>query len=144
MSILAGDDENHPHAVAQRFYDAVNHVMSGDAAPMLELWSEQDDVTYFDPRGEIHRGRDALVSYWERAASTNRETPGAIGVTAKHVAIHADDLLLSTVTVEHIMINGEGQASRQQARATNVYRREARDWRMVHRYSEPTRASIKY
>jgi hypothetical protein len=49
-------------AIPQLFYQAVEQVMHANIAPMLALWSEQDDVTYCDPNGQPHKGRDGLVS----------------------------------------------------------------------------------
>ncbi len=45
----------------QLFYEAVQQVMHANIAPMLALWSEQDDVTYCDPYGHHHQGRDGIV-----------------------------------------------------------------------------------
>ena len=125
-------------AAAQRFYDAVNHIMQGNAAPMLALWSARDDVTYLDPRGTIHRGRQALVAYWERAAAANRGAPGAIVATPEHLQLHVSGHLLCTVTVEHIQIMRDGTPTQHRARATNLFREEDGQWRMIHRHSEPT------
>lgn len=52
-------------AASRRFYEAVDQVMQADATAMLTLWSEQNDVTYCDPSGHVHCGREALISYWQ-------------------------------------------------------------------------------
>jgi uncharacterized protein (TIGR02246 family) len=125
--------------IAQSFYDAVNQVMRGDAAPMLTLWSAQDDVTYLDPRGGVHQGRAAIVAYWQHAAQMNSGAPGAIVVTPEPLAVWTSGNLTCAVTREHIQITQDGQTRQEEARATALYRREAGAWRMIHRQSEPTR-----
>ncbi|HZR41978.1 MAG TPA: hypothetical protein VFB12_17800 [Ktedonobacteraceae bacterium] len=70
-------------AVPQLFYQALSQVMQhADITRMLELWSEQDDVTYCDPGIHLHLGRSALASYWQRAADANRSSPAKITSTA--------------------------------------------------------------
>jgi uncharacterized protein (TIGR02246 family) len=123
---------------AGSFYEAVNQVMQGNAAPMLALWSDRDDVTYLDPRGIVHHGRQALATYWERGAEANRSAPGAISARPEHVQVHVSGALLCAITIEHIQIMRDGRPTRHQARATNVYRNEEGRWRMIHRHSEPT------
>ncbi len=122
-------------SVAGLFYEAVRQVMSGDAEPMLELFSTQDDVSYSDPDGRAHKGREQLVAYWRRAAELNRATPGAVQVQADVIAMQGGSDLLSTFMAERITVQSEGQTAQFTAVATNVYRREGQQWRMVHRHS---------
>jgi len=67
----------------QLFYEAVQQVMHANIVPMLALWSEQDDVTYCDPYGHHHQGRDGIVAYWQRAAQLNSHAPGSVSSTAE-------------------------------------------------------------
>src|SRR5262249_28834161 len=98
--------------------------MQGNAAPMLALWSFGDEVTYLDPQGQTHKGRQALIDYWEHAAEVNRDMPGAIVATPEHIALYVGDGLLCTLTREHLVI-GQGEThTRRVAHATNVFRFE--------------------
>src|SRR5258707_189259 len=45
-------DEDDVRRASQRFYQAVNGILGGDAAPMLAIWSRADDTTYCDTRGD--------------------------------------------------------------------------------------------
>jgi hypothetical protein len=69
--------------IPQLFYQAVQQVMHANIAPMLALWSEQDDVTYCDPYGYHHQGRDGIVAYWRRAAQLNSHAPGSVSSRAE-------------------------------------------------------------
>jgi enamine deaminase RidA (YjgF/YER057c/UK114 family)/ketosteroid isomerase-like protein len=123
---------------SDRFYAAVNTLLSGDAAPMLALWSHADDVTYSDPRGHVLRGWSELESYWQEAARANAATVEKIYATTHDVAIHASGDLGYTVTQEEVHLPRQSQPMR--VRATNVYRREGAEWRMVHRHADPAPA----
>lgn len=122
-------------ALSQRFYDAVHQVMCADATAMLALWSEQNDVTYCDPYGGFHSGREGLVNYWQQAALRNRDAPGAVSVTAEILMVQAGKDLVSMVVKDHIRIKQPDQVAQLQALATNIYRYEEGQWRMLHRHS---------
>lgn len=122
---------------SRRFYEAANAVLRGDAAPMLALWSADDDVSYATPGGEIVSGAAALRVYWERAAQANVETPGIITAGGEDAATRIVGTIAYTVTVERIIIHQGAAASHLHARATNVYRLEDGGWRLLHRHAEP-------
>ncbi|MGO8949125.1 MAG: YybH family protein [Ktedonobacterales bacterium] len=125
--------------IPQLFYQALAQVMQGNFTPMLALWSEQEDVSYVDPKGHPYRGHDALRTYWQRAAEQNSEAPGTISATADLIMLHASDSLIATLMAEHIQVRQpDRQLLRMEAVSTNIYRREGERWRMIHRHSGST------
>jgi ketosteroid isomerase-like protein len=123
---------------SERFYAAANHVMRGDPAPMIALWSHSADVTYIDPLRGVQRGWEALLAYWERAARMNQGAPDRVNAAADDdLLIRAVGDLAYTVGVERIEVTRDGQVTRMKARATNVFRREAGEWKLIHRHAEP-------
>jgi ketosteroid isomerase-like protein len=138
-------DDTSLRATSDRFYAAVQAVLRGDAAPMLALWSRDDEASYCDTRGEIVLGWPTLEAYWRTAAAANAAdaTLSATGLIQR--AVVTGDLAY-VVAVEEV--HQAGATSVMQARATNVYRREAAaGWRLLHRHadaapriSEPERA----
>ncbi len=105
--------------IPQLFYQAVEQVMHANIAPMLALWSEQDDVTYCDPYGYHHQGHDGIVAYWQQAAQLNS---------------HGESMIC-TVMAEHIQVRQNDHVLQLKALATNIYRYEGKGWRMIHRHS---------
>ena len=122
-------------AISRRFYIAVDRVMHADAAAMLALWSEQNDITYCDPYAHIHSGREAIVSYWQQAASRNSQDPGAVSVTAELLAVQDSNEMICMVLREHIRVREPDRVIQIQALATNMYRYEEQEWRMIHRHA---------
>src|SRR5207248_1555757 len=47
------DDTQAVEQVSAQFYKSLNVMFTGDAAPMLQVWSQADDVTYMGPAGGI-------------------------------------------------------------------------------------------
>ena len=70
----------------RRFYIALNDVLGGDVAPMLELWSHADDVTYMSPFGELLVGWDPIRASWQ--AQADQRLGGHVG-PKKPQATHA-------------------------------------------------------
>ncbi|HLZ55587.1 MAG TPA: nuclear transport factor 2 family protein [Ktedonosporobacter sp.] len=123
-------------SIPQLFYQAVREVMLNiNVAPMLALWSKQNDVTYCDPNGHTHQGRDELVAYWQKAAQLNSDGPGNVEVQAKLIMMQRSEGMICTVMAEQIRVRHNAQTLRLKAVATNVYRYEGQHWRMIHRHS---------
>ena len=49
-------NENDVRTTAEQFYTAATAVLHGDAEPMLAVWSNSEEASYCDTRGEIVRG----------------------------------------------------------------------------------------
>src|SRR5689334_10145957 len=112
-------DEDDVRRVSERFYQAVNGILGGDAAPMLAIWSHADDTTYSDTRGEIQRGWAALEGYWRQAAERNADAEAKLTTTARERAMYATADLAYTVMIEEVrQTDGAFVLA---ARATNVY-----------------------
>ena len=116
-----------------RFYDAVNAIQRGDPAPMLALWSRADDATYCAPSGAMVHGWSALEGYWREAAARAAQAEPLMAA-AQFVVMVLGDQLGYTVGVETVRrMDGSVLFV---ARATNVFRREAGGWRVVHRHAD--------
>lgn len=133
-------DEESVRQVSARFYEAASAVMCGDASPMLALWSQQDDATYLDPRGGFQQGWEALRAYWEYAAQLNQDAPGEIAAAGRMLKLTLSGQLAYTVMVEEIRQVGEHGSDLLESHATNIYRFEAGEWRMIHRHADTVRA----
>jgi ketosteroid isomerase-like protein len=131
MAVAQGDIE----AIPQLFYQALQQVMQANIAPMLALWSEQDDVTYCDPNGHPHQGRTDLVTYWQRAAQRNSDAPTSVEFQAELIMMQRSTSMICTFMAERIQMRENDHILRLKAVATNIYRYEGQRWRMIHRHS---------
>ena len=126
-------------AASERFYAAANAVVRGDAQPMLAVWSHNADVTYCDPAGGIYRGWEALQAYWEHGAQLNRAADSRVTARPEIVAMLVVGELGYTVALEHVEAVAADGVRRMVGRATNIFRREQGEWRMIDRHAEPGR-----
>ena len=121
-----------PDAHAE-LYAALHEMLAGDPAPVLGVWSDTDDVTYAGPFGGYTLGRAAVVDAFEVAAAMN--LGGRLEATDVHV-VEGSDIGYS-VCVEHGTDHViDGQTVSLTHRATNVFRREADRWRLVHHHTD--------
>jgi ketosteroid isomerase-like protein len=131
------NSEDALRATSERFYAAVQDVLQGDVASMLAIWAQSDQASYCDPRGEIVVGWHALEAYWRQAASSDATSPVKLTVSGgiEHAVVTSD--LAYVVALEEVCQVGASSVMR--ARATHVYRCEARadgGWRLLHRHAD--------
>ncbi len=115
--------------------DASNAWMRGDAAPYLALSSQSDDYTIMGPfGGPTARG---FKVYSQRAPQVAQNFRN--GASKVHLVEHyaSGDLLVLVMEEEQ---QGELAGGREQPwslRVTQVCRREAGEWKIVHRHADP-------
>ncbi|MEM1060043.1 MAG: nuclear transport factor 2 family protein [Verrucomicrobiota bacterium] len=116
------------------FYAALNQMFTGDAAPMLAVWSHAADVTYLSPDGRYLTGWDAVKADWEMQAKLK------LGGEIKPRDVRAlvgRELAVVQNWEEGGNTNAGGRAVEVKIRATNVYRLEDGQWKMVSHHADP-------
>ena len=115
-----------------RFYAALNELFEGRTGPMEQVWSHADDVTYMGPTGGLEVGWEQVLANWNRKAS--QRLGGE--VRAEQVQIHAGrDIAVSCCyEVGANIVNGRSQ--RVSIRATNVFRKENGEWKMIGHHTD--------
>src|SRR5215208_381400 len=118
-------------------YDlAVNEFLKGNPAPVLELWSRRDDVTFANPYGGVAHGWEQVVEASEQAASTSRD--GEL-VSVEIVEKHVTPELAYVVVIDQ----AEAKIGRREGitpfalRTTMIFRPEEGEWKVVHRHADP-------
>ena len=119
-------------AVAERFYAALNSVLSGDAGPMANVWSQSAEVTTMHPIGGRQVGWDQVWGSWQQVAGI--ASGGSVALRDRLVRVVGDAAY--ELGTEHVDATLAGNPVRTQVRATNVYRREAGAWRIVHHHAD--------
>ena len=115
-----------------RCHEALTHQSRGRSEPFLELWSRADDVTVMAAVGGYEVGFkqvSALLSWASKQQSFE-------SWSAENIAtVVGTDLALS-VELEHYGQHVDGEDKRMTLRATQVYRREEGQWRIIHRHGD--------
>jgi ketosteroid isomerase-like protein len=127
-----GDRDDFLGWVHSRLRDAEIALHNGDAAPRRAIWSRNDPVTVFGA--------------W-RSASGQEEVNGLFGQLGagftdcrsyEHEIVAADVVgdMAYTVGYEHTQASVDGEARTYTLRATQVYRHENGEWKVVHRHAD--------
>lgn len=118
--------------VNSQLRDAEMAVHEGDATPRRAIWSHQEPVTVFGAvKSAVGRGEiDDLFSLLEQTFS---------GCTSYSFEIVAADVIgdmAYTVGYEHTQAIVRGEPRTYTLRATQIYRRENGEWKVVHRHGD--------
>jgi len=107
-------------------------VHGGDAGPRRSIWSRQEPVTVFGAwKNAIGRAEvDHLFSDLERAFSE------FTSYDLDLVAADAIGDMAYTVAYENTRTTVNGEPRSYTLRATQIYRREGGEWRVVHRHGD--------
>ncbi len=118
--------------VRTALYDAELALHNGDAAPRRELWSRREPVSVLGAwRNAIGRDQvDELFEYLGKSFSD---------CTSFVFELQAFDVvgdMAYTAGLEHTTASVDGKPRTYTLRATQVYRREAGEWRVAHRHGD--------
>lgn len=130
--------EEDVQAASDRFYDALTEMANGNADPMVSLWPRRDDVTTMHPVGGREVGWEEVSGSWRAVADVAEG--GRVEPTDRLVRV-TGDLAYELVTENASMALG-GESVEGSYRATNVYRREDGEWRIVHHHSDLDEAFV--
>jgi ketosteroid isomerase-like protein len=119
--------------VGSRLRNAEIALHNGDAEPRLAIWSRQEPVT--------------VLGAWKSASGpkevsdlfTQLETTFSDCTSYSHEIVAADVIgdLAYTVGYEHTQAAIDGEPRTYTLRATQIYRREDGEWKVVHRHADP-------
>ena len=116
------------------FYSALNIVFTGDAAPMMDVWSHADDVTYMGPTGTYDRGWEAISKNWEGQAAL--KLGGKVEPAEVSVAMGSDMAFISEYE-EGENTNADGKVAKLKLRGSNIFRKEDGVWKLIGHHTDP-------
>jgi len=120
-------------AVLPSYVAAETAIHDGDVEPRLALWSRTEPLTLF--------GAARTGSGWDELHDTFQwlKTTFSDCVSYEHevVAAGASGDLAYLVALEHNTTFVDGVRTTYSLRATTVCRREAGEWKIVHRHGDP-------
>ena len=124
---------------SKQFYAGLNRMANGNASPLADIWSHGVDVTAMHPIGGRKVGWDAVRASFEQVAKMasdgkielSDQLIRAVGDVAYEVGIERGQFRLAgeRVAIEH--------------RVTNIYRREAGAWKMIHHHTDTSPAMLE-
>jgi ketosteroid isomerase-like protein len=130
--------EGNVRTASARFYAALNRMTDGDAAPLADIWSHGATVTTLHPIGGRQTGWDEVRGSFEQVAQL--ATGGHVDVRDQSIQVDGDLAYEVGVEVGQATIAGERVTIEQ--RVTNVYRREAGEWKIVHHHTDVSPAML--
>jgi len=133
---MMNDRDDFLEWVRTRLYDAELALHNGSAAPRLEIWSTTEPVTVFG-------AWRSATNYPEASDLFN-----ALGATFSDCRSYSFELVAAdvvgdmayTVGYEHTQALVNGEPRTYTLRATQVYRREGGEWKVVHRHGDTVSA----
>ena len=112
-------------AASGQFYAALGRMINGDASPLDGLWSHEATASTMHPIGGRQVGWDAVQqSFAQVAALSSQGQIQVVGDLAYELGVERGSMQLGghPVTIEQ--------------RVTNIYRREAGQWKVVHHHTD--------
>jgi len=123
---------------SKAFYAALNRMLDGDAASLAEIWSHSATVSTQHPVGGREVGWANVKGTWQQVAKAmsggrvnlNDQLIRVVGDLAYEIGNERGHSILGgrEVPIEH--------------RVTNVYRREAGGWKIVHHHADLSPAMV--
>jgi ketosteroid isomerase-like protein len=116
--------------VNSRVREAEIAVHDGDAGPRREIWSRQEPVTVL---GAL-KSATGRAEVDELFATLEQTFSGCDSFRFDVVAAEVNGDMAYTVGYEHTQAVVNGEPRTYMLRATQIYRREGGEWKVVHRH----------
>ena len=130
--------EEDVHKASAQFYAALNRMTDGDATPLAAIWSHGAAVTTMHPIGGRQVGWDEVRGSFEQVAGL--ASGGHVGLRDQNIQVVGD--MAYEVGVEHGQAKLAGEQIAIEQRVTNIYRREAEGWKIVHHHTDVSPAML--
>ena len=124
--------EDEVRDASSKFYAALNRMANGDAGPLAGVWSHSAEVTTMHPIGGREVGWDQVRKSWEQVAQLS--SGGQVELADQAIRVAGD--LAYELGVERGRLTLAGQEVTIDHRVTNIYRREAGAWKVVHHHAD--------
>jgi ketosteroid isomerase-like protein len=132
-SLAAEKDEQPVRQAAAQFYTALNALFTGEVGPIKEIWSHANDVTYMGPDGGFQVGWDQVLANWETQAA--KKLGGKVEPADMRITIGQDLAIVSDIE-QGENTNAAGKVEKVSIRATNLFRKEDGQWKMIGHHTD--------
>ena len=131
--------EDEVRNASEQFYAGLNRMANGDAGPRSDIWSQSSDATAMHPIGGRDVGWDKVQVSFQQVAQVASE--GRITLDDQIIQVIGD--LAYELGVERGGLKLVGQQAAINGRVTNIYRREAGTWKIVHHHTDIAPAMLE-
>ncbi len=118
---------------ATEFYSALNVLFTGNLAPMKEIWSHADDITYMGPDGGFQVGWLQVLANWKKQAAMKlggRVEPDQMKITA------GQEIAVVQNYEKGVNTSAGGSNEQVSIRATSIFRKEQGKWKMIGHHTD--------
>ena len=123
---------------SEQFYAALDRMAHGDAGPLADIWSHSEAVTTMHPIGSRQVGWDEVGGSWEQVAQLASD--GQVKLSDQLIQVSGD--MAYEVGTEQGQVKIAGEQIPLEQRVTNIYRREAGAWKIVHHHTDISPAML--
>lgn len=130
--------EGEVRKASEMFYAALNRMGNGEKGAMTDVWSHGAAVTAMHPIGGRTTGWDSVRDSFDQVAGMASDAK--IGLREQFIQVLGD--MAYELGVEHGEFKMAGQHVSLEHRVTNIYKREASGWKLVHHHTDPSPAML--
>jgi ketosteroid isomerase-like protein len=130
--------EDQVRQASKQFYTALNSMANGDAGPMADIWSHNATITTMHPIGGREVGWKEVQGPWQQVAGLS--SGGRVNLNDQLIQVSGD--MAYEVGNEQGQFKLAGEEISLEHRVTNVYRREAGEWKIVHHHTDVSPAMV--
>ena len=116
-----------------QFYAALNVMFTGEADPVLEIWSHENNITYLGPFGGYLKGWEAIGTEFKKNAAM--KLGGKIVCKESHL-FPGKEIGYVVCVEEGINVTAEGKTVTVSHRATNIFNLQNGKWKLVHHHTD--------
>ena len=121
--------------VIERYHAALLEFFRGDSQPAADLYSELEDATLANPFGGVVRGRVDVTDRMAKAAE-NYQDGDVVSFETFASSVLGDVAYLVEIERYRVRVAGNESPEDVALRVTTIFRREAGDWKIVHRQAD--------
>ncbi|MBT5826603.1 MAG: SnoaL-like domain-containing protein [Gammaproteobacteria bacterium] len=133
MTITSESDKTAVITAYNNFYIALNDLFIGNTEKMLTVWSHADDVTYMGPDNVFLKGWKDISAIWEFQAS--KKLGGKVLPQDVRIVV-GQDIAVTTNYEMGENVDGDGNFLKVSIRATNTFRKEDGQWKMIGHHTD--------
>ena len=132
--------EDEVRKASEQFYAALNRLFNGNADSMEGIWSHDSSITVLQPIGGRTVGWEDIRQAYQDVAQIAES--GHVKLDDQIIQILGDAAY--EVGVERGQATFAGNKVTLDYRVTNIYRREAGGWKIVHHHTDISPAMVEF
>ncbi|MDR6534637.1 nuclear transport factor 2 family protein [Variovorax soli] len=130
--------EDEIREASRQFYAGLSRMANGESGALVDIWSHSAAVTTMHPIGGREVGWDAVGESFDKVAQLASD--GKVGLKDQLIQVAGD--VAYEVGIEQGQVKLGGQQVTLEHRVTNIYRREAGAWKLVHHHTDISPAML--